>query len=64
MKCLADFILDSDLCLVDGAAPLTLNGRDGVFSLTVSNAEPDRALPGAVLSAQLIFEADSFDRSI
>jgi len=64
MKCLADFILDSDLCLADGAAPLTLNGRDGVFSLTVSNADPADASPGAVLSAQLIFEADSFDRSI
>jgi hypothetical protein len=50
MRCLADFILDSDLCLVDGAAPLTLNSPDGVFSLTVSNADADHALPNAVLS--------------
>lgn len=64
MRCLADFILDSDLCLVDSVAPLTLNSPDGVFSLTVSNADADHALPDAVLSAQLIFESQRFDEDI
>ena len=64
MRCLADFVLDSDLCLAEGGAPLRLNGPDGVFSLVLSNAEADHALPDAVLSAQLIFEADSFDENI
>jgi hypothetical protein len=64
MRCLADFVLDSDLCLAEGGAPLTLNAPDGVFSLVLSNAEADHALPDAVLSAQLIFEADSFDENI
>jgi hypothetical protein len=64
MRCLADFILDSDLCLVDGSALLTLNSPDGAFSLTVSNADADHALSNDVLSAQLIFESDSFDQNI
>jgi hypothetical protein len=64
MRCLADFILDSDLCLVDGAAPLVFNGPDGAFSLTISNADADHAFPDAVLSARLIFEADCFDEKI
>ncbi|MEK7854824.1 MAG: methylamine utilization protein MauJ, partial [Acidobacteriota bacterium] len=59
-----DFVLDSDLCLADGAAPLTLQAPDGAFSLVLSNAEPDPALPDAVLSAQLIFDADSLDENI
>jgi hypothetical protein len=32
MRCLADFILDSDLCLPVEAAPLTLNDPGGRFS--------------------------------
>jgi hypothetical protein len=64
MRCLADFVLDSDLCLADGAAPLTLKGRDGIFSLTVSNAVVGHPSPSAALSAQLIFEAYSFDKNI
>jgi hypothetical protein len=64
MRCLADFILDSDLCLVDGAEPLTLNSPDGMFSLTVSNADANQGLPNAVLSAQLIFESACFDENI
>jgi len=64
MRCLADFVIDSDLCLAQGAAPLTLHSPDGVFSLVLSNAETDHALPVAVLSAQLIFEADALDENI
>jgi hypothetical protein len=58
MRCLVDFVLDSDLCLADGAEPLTLNAPDGSFSLTLSNVQ-DRL--ESVLAAQLIFEADSLD---
>jgi hypothetical protein len=59
MRCLADFILDSDLCLPVGATPLTLNDPGGRFSLTLSNAsEAEHAVPEAVLSAQVIFETE------
>jgi hypothetical protein len=58
MRCLAEFVLDSDLCLKAGEGPFTLNGPDS--TLTLSNIGTDDALPDAVLSAQLIFEADSF----
>ena len=59
MRCLADFTLDSDLCLPAGAAPLTLNDPAGRFSLTLYNAtEAEHAVPEAVLSAQMIFETD------
>lgn len=64
MRCLADYVLDSDLCLPKEAAPITLNAPDGTFSLVLSNAEPNPTSPDAVLSAQLIFEADSFDRDL
>jgi hypothetical protein len=57
MRCLADFILDSDLCLKPGAEPLTLSDPQGRFSLSLSNAsEAEHAVPDAVLSAQLVFE--------
>jgi hypothetical protein len=59
MRCLADFILDSDLCLPVGTAPLTLNDPAGRFALTLSNAsEAEHAVPEAVLSAQVIFETN------
>ncbi len=58
MRCLADFVLDSDLCLPPDVSPLTL--RSNGFSLVLSNASGG-AIPGAVLSAQLIFGADSFE---
>lgn len=63
MLCLADFVLDSDLCLADGAVPLKLNGCNGAISVTVSNVENDHGVPDAVLSAQLIFETDSLDEN-
>ena len=59
MRCLADFVLDSDLCLVTGAEPLTLNAPDGVLS----NAGANPAEPKGVLLAQLIFETDKLDRN-
>lgn len=50
MRCLADFVLDSDLCLPSDIGQLTLNGPDNDFSLVLSNAGND-AVPDAVLSA-------------
>lgn len=61
MRCLADFVLDSDLCRPKGAAPLKLHAPNGSFTLELSNAEHDPTSPEAVLSAQLIFEADTLD---
>jgi hypothetical protein len=61
MRCLADFTLDSDLCLKSGTGPFTLNDPSNRFSLVLSNADGDHARSDGVLSAHLIFEADSFD---
>ena len=59
MRCLADFILDSDLCLQQGVAPLTLTDPKERFTLTLSNAtDAEHAVPEAVLSAQVVFETD------
>ena len=64
MQCLADFTLDSDLCLALDVSPLTLRGPDGAFSCTISNAGKSPEAPDAVLSAQLIFQAESFDNTL
>jgi len=61
MRCLADFILDSDLCLKDGTGTLSLTDPNNDFTLTLSNAESGSGNINAVLSAQLIFEASSFE---
>ena len=52
MRCLADFILDSDLCLADGAEPLAFNARDGGLLLTLSNVSGSEDRQSAVLAAQ------------
>jgi hypothetical protein len=59
MKCLADFVLASDLCLEHGVPPLTIQGRDASVSLTISNI-PEGS-PNGVLAAQLLFDAESLD---
>lgn len=64
MLCLADFALDSDLCLAPGAAPLSLRGPGGVFTLMLSNSDKPAESNAVVLSAQLTFEADAFDRKL
>jgi hypothetical protein len=64
MRVLADFLLDSDLCLVSGQSTLTLRDPDSDITLTLSNAEHDPATPNSVLSAQLVFDAPSFDYSL
>jgi hypothetical protein len=61
MRCLADFRLDSDLCLDSETGPLTLDGPNDSFTLTVSNAEHDPLMLSYVLSAQIVFEAPSFE---
>jgi hypothetical protein len=61
MRCLADFLIDSDLCLKPDAAPLRVKAPDNDFSLTLSNAGGPEAPLDAVLSGQLFLEADSFE---
>jgi hypothetical protein len=63
MRCLADFVLDSDLCLKENSGPFTLDSQDGSYSVIFSNAEHDPALLDSVLSAQLIFEAASIEEA-
>jgi hypothetical protein len=55
MRCLADFLIDSDLCLKPDAAPLRVKAPDNDFSLTLSNAGGPEAPLDAVLSGQLFF---------
>lgn len=64
MRCLADFDLDSDLCLEPTANALTLNGPSESFSLTLSDAEHNPLQPKSVLTAHLIFEAPTFDKTL
>lgn len=63
MRCFADFVLDSDLCLEQGANPLVLSCPTDSFTLTLANADHDISLPKSVLSAHLIFEAPSFENT-
>ena len=65
MLIIADFILDSDLCLKSDEGPFMLNGSDKNSKLVISNAGKIDAPPTeGVLSAQLFFEADSLDQEI
>src|SRR5579872_2421034 len=64
MRCLADFVLDSDLCLPPDAAHLSVTDPNGSPRLILSNSEHDPALPKSVLSAQLFFETTTFDTSV
>jgi hypothetical protein len=65
MLVLADFLLDSDLCLRDGAAPITIRPPNSEFSITISNATAaDRASGDVVLSGQLTFNSDVFDKTL
>jgi hypothetical protein len=61
MRCFADFVLDSDVCLKQGANPLVLRCPADSFTLTLANAEHDSSLLKSVLSAHLVFEAPSFE---
>lgn len=61
MRLLADFILDSDLCLADGAEPLTFNAPDGSLLLMLSNVSGAEDRQSAVLAAQMVFDADSLE---
>ena len=65
MLVLADFLLDSPLCLKDEAAPITIRAPSKEFSMTISNAtEADRASADVVLSAQVTFSSDVFDQNL
>jgi len=57
MRFIADFYLESDLCLGEGAGPLTYADPAGRYSLAISNAAGDKRPARAVLCAQLVFEA-------
>jgi hypothetical protein len=61
MLLLADFEVDSDLCFAEDAEPLSLNGPDNSFTLTLSNAANEKTKPGYILSAQLIFEVTALN---
>lgn len=58
MRLLADYILDSDLCLPKGDAPFQINGPHGSFTLHLSNTSDEIQQPTGVLAARLVFEAE------
>ena len=62
--CLADFVIDSDLCFAPGNNLLQLHGPGGAFSLTLSNLGKADGPRDGVLSAQLTFETASFDKAL
>lgn len=59
MRCLADFILDSDLRFPDGSGSFAIQGPNGSYELALANIEGSHEASGGVLSAQLIFETES-----
>lgn len=61
MRIIADFLLDSDLCLSAGEPPLVVDGPARRSSLTIQNSQEGQASSEGVLSAQLVFEAPSLE---
>jgi len=57
MKCLAEFLLDSDLILVEGCEQIDFESAEMPFVLELSNTSPDQV---HVLKAILIFEVEQF----
>lgn len=63
MHVMADYILDADLCLPEGAPPLVIGGSHLGWTLTLSNTSSDPVMSVGVLSARLEFEAPSLDEA-
>lgn len=58
MRLLADYILDSDLCLAKGDPPMEIKGPNGSFTLSLSNTSDAVQQPTGVLAARILFDAD------
>ncbi len=63
MRLMADYLLDSDLCLPDGDPPMVIQGPEGRFALTLSNTAKEPQEAKGVLAARLVFEAESLHGS-
>lgn len=56
MRLLADFVVESDLCLPNDAAPVEVHDRTQNWVLTLSNIEPAPDATSATLAARLAFD--------
>jgi hypothetical protein len=56
MKLLADFIVDSDLCLPEGTPPVEIHSGAEKWDLSLSNIKPGADAVTAQLAARLTFE--------
>jgi hypothetical protein len=59
MRFLAEFLLDSDLCLPSDAQPLEFSDPGGTFTLTISNTENTEHSREGVLLARMLFGAEA-----
>jgi hypothetical protein len=60
MRVLADFVLESDLCLPDGAPPLVVQSLAAGFEATLTNIAGQQSVHGAELACRLVFEVPQF----
>lgn len=58
MRCIADYYLESDLSLPENAQPLGYEDPYGRYALTLKNATGEKRPARAVLSAEMLLEAD------
>ena len=59
MLVMADYVLDADFCLPDGAAPIVIEGPPPGWTLNLSNTTSDPLMAVGVLAARLVFETPS-----
>lgn len=63
MKCLAEFLLDSDLVLEEGMPHVLFTLADESFSIKIKNSDLVPAEDRGVLLAELVFEIDDFENA-
>ena len=60
MRILADYVLESDLCLPDGAPPLVVRSETAGFEATLTNVPGQQSVHGAELACRLVLEVRQF----
>jgi len=64
MRVLADFLLESDLCLAHDSVPLSWKNQVDNLVVEISNCDSKSSDESAVLAARLIFDAESLEVAI
>ncbi len=63
MRFIADYIIDSALCLPKSAASITISGPADAYSLVLDNAEESPHAEEGALRARLIFQHVALERA-